>query len=73
MERGARFFFLSDRGEPLIHTLFSGTWLSRYKKPDIEQANSQGLVIERGADGKQNIYYAVTSKDWTALGDIRLL
>lgn len=41
------------------------------KKPDIEQANSQGLAIERGADGKQNIYYAVTSKDWTAPGEFK--
>lgn len=38
------------------------------KQPDINQANSVGLAVERGEDGKQNIYYAATDKDWTAPG-----
>lgn len=38
------------------------------KQSNIEQANSTGLAVERGEDGKQNIYYAATGKDWTAPG-----
>lgn len=36
------------------------------KQSNIDQANSTGLAVERGSDGKQNIYYAATGKDWTA-------
>lgn len=42
------------------------------KQSDIDRANTVGLAVDTddayGNDGKQNIYYAATDKDWTAPG-----